>query len=663
MPQSPDAAGLAPKRQNGVFYIKDPSVDPPDIHHAGGMQCADCHTGNDLMGDGNLYTRMEDAVEIECATCHGTPEKRATGLTERGRPMRGLEVRADGTWLRARSDGTLRRVRQARDVTDPRSGDFNPKAALAMTADHERLECYACHTGWSPNFFGFHFDRNEGFTQLDLLDGSRTAGRVSTQEKVFATFKQLYLGWGSEGHVAPWMVGFSTMATVHAADGTLILDQEMPVTSAGLSGMTMIHHQPHATTPRARTCVECHRAPVALGFGSVNFRLGREFLFDAGERGVQVLGFDRRAAGNTKVVGQIALPPVRAFEVRSDDLQGRAAWGFAATADGDLTALDLRSPLFPKVSGRLEKALEDPRDLLVADDVLYVADGKKGILVVDAAAPSRMRVLATVALPSPAEARGLFLDGFWLYVAAGPAGLLVYDVGNPSAPALLSRTSLGDPEIPDDARSVSVLFQFSRPNAAEPHGPRFSPRGLAAVANGPRGLALVDVTRPEAPKAMASIAAGNVVDAALGTVYDLGSEGGGIRSSERDVVLVLTSQALAVLDVSETEGPPTVVAARPVPGGGALSLRLHRAFNPPFLQTYAVVGTAAGVRFFEVTRPADPVDRGIVAVPGGGLLSAEEFPLDRMMDSRGRPLKDVSHEGARYLDAEEARRVLTAPVR
>lgn len=663
MPQSPDAAGLAPRRLNGVFYMKDPSVDPADVHHLAGMQCADCHTGQDLMGDGHLYARMEDAVEIECSTCHGTWDHRATGLTERGRPFSGLEIRADGVWLRSRSDGKSRRVKQARDVVDPRSQDFNDRAAMAMTTDHERLECYACHAGWTPNFFGFHFDRNEGFTQLDLLDGARTPGRVSTQEKVFATFKQLYLGWGSEGAVAPYMVGFSTMATVHAADGTLLLDQEMPVTQAGLSGMTMVHHQPHSTTPRARTCVECHRAPAALGFGSVNFRLGRELLFDAGDRGLQVLGFDRKAAANTRVLGQVALPPVRAFQVRSDDLQGRAAWAFAATADGDLWALDVRSPLFPKVVGKLEGAVEDPRQLLVADDTLYVADAKRGLVVVDASSPSRMKVLGTTAPVAPAEIRGLFLDGFWLYAAAGPAGLLVYDVGDPAAPVLLSRVRLGDPEVPDDARAVSVLFQFSRPNEADPLRPRRPARGLAAVANGHRGLSLVDVTRPETPRLIGPVPAGNVLDVALGTFYDLGSEGGGIASKERDLAVLVTPEALGLLDVSDTVGPPVLVAARQVPGGGARSLRIHRTYNPPFLQAFAVVGAANAVHLFELTRPSEPALRATVPALGGGLVSAEEFPLDRMIDSRARPLKDVSHEGARYLDAEEARRVLTAPVR
>jgi hypothetical protein len=666
MPQSPDAAGFSRKRLNGVFYLQDPAVDPADVHYLKGMRCADCHTGHDTMGDGRLYVRMEDAVEIRCVSCHGTPAKATAALTDRGRPVRGLETRRDGVWLKRPGDGQMRRVKQARDVVDPRSPDFNPRAAMAMTSDHERLECFACHTGWTPNFFGFHFDRNEGFTQLDLLEGERTVGRVTTQEKVFATFKHFALGWDSRGLLAPYMVGFSTMATVHAADGTLLLDQEMPVTGAGLSGMTMIHHQPHATTPRARTCVECHRAPAAWGFGTVNHRLARELLFAAGDRGVQVVGFDRKAPANSKEIGQVPVGQVRAFAVRCDDLQGRATWGFAATADGDLWSVDLKSPLGPRVAGRLEKAFEDPRAILVADDLLYVADAKKGVVVLDASTPARPKVRATAPIAAPGEARGLFLDGPWLYVAAGPAGLVVLDVWDPSAPALLSRTPFGDREVPDDARSVSVLFQFSRPNPVEPHYPRMPPRGLAAVANGKDGLALVDVTKPEAPVFLSAIRVpGGCVDVALGTVFELGSEGGGIPSREVDYAFSISPDALHLLDVSDTSGPPErrIPRALAIPGGGARSLRLLRAYNPPFLQSYAVVAAAGGLQVIEVTRPGEPVARAAVGIPGTLAVQGEEFPLDRMIDFRGKPLKDVSHEGARYLNAEEIRRVLSAPVR
>ena len=68
--------------------------------------------------------------------------------------------------------------------------------------------------------------------------------------------------------MAPFQVAFSSMGTVHAKDGSLLLDQALPRTAAGLSGMTLVPHQPHTTQPIARACVECHRSPATWGLGT-----------------------------------------------------------------------------------------------------------------------------------------------------------------------------------------------------------------------------------------------------------------------------------------------------------------------------------------------------------------------------------------------------------
>ena len=42
-----------------------------DVHTARGMDCIDCHTQRDIMGDGNIYSKQHQAIEIRCETCHG----------------------------------------------------------------------------------------------------------------------------------------------------------------------------------------------------------------------------------------------------------------------------------------------------------------------------------------------------------------------------------------------------------------------------------------------------------------------------------------------------------------------------------------------------------------------------------------------------------------
>ena len=664
MPQTPDAPGLHRKRLNGVYYIEDPASTPADVHHQRGMHCVDCHTRDDTMGDGFLYTRMEDAVEIRCQTCHGTWAEYATGLTARGKQLAHLARREDGVYLTSRVTGERHRVKQARDIVRPGSPDYNPKAALAMTGDHANLECYACHSGWNPNFFGFHFDRNEAFTQLDMLSGNRTTGRVTTQEKVFSTFKHFYLGWNSHGRIAPYMVGFSSMATVHDADGRLLLDQELPVTPAGLSGMRMINHQKHTATARTRPTAECHRTTQNNARSGPNFRLAREFVLTGGTRGVRLVALDRKTPADSALVSAAGIAEVTAVAARRDRTTGRATHVFAASATDGLAVVSVAAPGFPRITGRVADGVTDPQRMLLVDDTLYVADGEAGVRVFDVASPERPRQIAHV--PAP-PAYDLAADGPTLFVAAGEAGLVTLDVRDRAAP-LVTLGGLdvngGDTAVVD-VRRIAVLFQYSRPNETALEARRSRARRLVALGTARRGVWLVDGTEPARPHVLLHLGNGPIADVALGTVYELGSEGGAIPTQERDIAFVLQRDGrLALHDVTD----PTDLRAAGARGevraaDGARALHVARVYNPPFLQTHVLVGGLGGLQIVDVSRPAQP--RLLATVAGTALtedLDLEEFPLDRTMDSAGSPIMDVSHAGARWLDQGELLRVLGVPV-
>ncbi len=262
------------------------------------------------MGDGRLLSKMEEGTEITCEACHGTYEQRSELKTERGTKLKHLFERDDEGWMRSKVTGAEHRIKQAVDVVTEGHKDYNAEAARAMTGAHGNVACYTCHAGWNVNFLGFHFYRNEALTQMDLLTGERTPGRVTTQEKVFTTWKSFYAGLDEKGRVAPYLTGFSTMGTVDDADGNRILDQVLPVTKNGLSGLTMIHHQLHSTRPTARSCVECHRASETWGLGSGNFRLGRQVAYLADRRGIEALAFDRENPQNSVPLSMLALSNV-----------------------------------------------------------------------------------------------------------------------------------------------------------------------------------------------------------------------------------------------------------------------------------------------------------------------------------------------------------------
>jgi hypothetical protein len=679
MPAGPEVPGTTDSLLNGVFYVDDPKVVPPDVHHERGMHCVDCHTVRDVMGDGEIYGFMEHAVEIECVDCHGTFDEVSRLETSRGRKLDHLAIEDGLVVLVSKVDGRKHVVPQAAHVIDPARPEYNSKAARAMTPDHDLLECYACHAGWNVNFFGFHFDRNESFTQLDHFSGERTAGRCTTQEKVFATFRQFYLGLNDEGMVAPYLVGFSTMGSVHDEKGALALDQSLPVTAAGKSGLTMIHHQLHSTRGAARGCVDCHRSSATTGLGSPSFGLSREFAAVLDTRGLHLLAVDREALDGATPLATLPFPSGVAVAARCDDLQGRFETLFVALAESGIAVVDARRPAFPEVVAFID--CDDPREMLVRADTLWVADGRGGVRAFDISDPRKPK--ATLRLPTK-EARGIDLAWPHLYVADGPAGLKVFDVATDGRVDLAGHVDLnGDPAFADDAHAVAVLFQPSRPD--DGFGERIPARRLAAVAGGVQGIFLVDLTEPSRPERLFPPAGtviprpatssqpentNRVLDVRVLSRFDLGSPGGDIPTEEHDYALfavqpleeTMTPGALLSVRVTEPMAPK-VVAGTPAPDG-AFRFATAAWYQPPFLRRYALVAGREAVAVLDLSASDKPVLVGTLF--GEGLrvrdLVVEEFPLDRMIDESGRQLKDISHPQSRFFSIEEATRILRVPL-
>ena len=682
MPAGPDVEGTTDQLLNGTFYLQDPDLTPPDVHHQRGRHCIDCHTAADVMGDGNIWPQMDHAVEIECTSCHGTIDAVTDFLTSHGRRVTNLERDGDRYFLRSKVTGKRHRVVQAKHVVDPDHGDFNPRAAEAMTSSHADLECYACHAGWNVNFFGFHFDRNEQFTQLDLLSGKRTKGRVTTQEKVFATFNQLRLGFNHEKQIAPYMVGFSTIGSFHDEQGQPYLDQALPTSAAGLSGVTLVPHQTHTTRPEARTCVECHRAPATWGLGSTNFRLTREFAYAVDRGRLLVLAIDRKQPGQTKTVADLPLPAAPlSLAIRMDPVLGKATHAYIGCENGELAVIDVRNPVMPRLRNK-RKLLAEPHRMVAQGDHLYVADGPGGLLIFDLIDPDTPKQVG--AMPST-QARSLALSWPWLYLADGPGGLVVADVSDPEAPRALSSVDLNaESSAPNDAVDLAVLFQYSRTKALDELGDelgRTRARNLVAVAAGLDGVRLVDVTEPNAPQLLHSRRhrqafrsdRPDVRGVAWNTQFDLGSEGGGIKSRERDYLFVYEvygdddnrQQRVRAYDLSDPLRPTAAPGDASRVDAGTGRLHVLRTYNAPFLQHF-VLATGSGGLGTLVDASKMPTGLQPMAELTSSVelrdLVVEDFAFDRLQDERGRWEKDISHEDCRYLTRDEILRVLNAPI-
>lgn len=681
-PGGPEIPGTTAQLLNRQFYLSDPAINPPDVHHERGMHCIDCHTENDVMGDGALHGHMEHAVEISCSDCHGTFDALATLTTERGTELENLRREGDRVILRSKVTGKDHDVVQVAHVLDPKHPEFNPRAAKAMTKEHGELECYACHAGWNPNFLGFHFDRNASLTQLDLLSGKRTSGRVTTQEKVFATWKSFYAGKNEEGRIAPYLTGFSAFGSYIDESGERVLDQVMPVTAAGLSGVTMIHHQVHTTRSTARSCIECHRTSTTWGMGSSSFELARQLAFVADRRGIEVVALDRQKLAASVPLMKLVQPDLVSLALDVDPLQGFARTLFAAEEQRGVHAIDVREPTAPK--RRAFVATVDPRHVETRAGLVFVADGAGGLRILDGEKPAELREVGRFAT---LEARHVALQWPFAYVADGPGGVWFVDVRDPKAPKLAGGAGLepadgGSPSI----AGVDVLFQYSRPRAArlrdggEATSDRRTPaRLLLAAVDEDEGLILVDATDAVRPKRLfpeigkrsphreADIVYRAVL---LRTRVDLAQPQGGQRTQERDYAYVLAEHVTdvtrdAFVEVYDVTDPSRAKRlAQHAVGRVATKLAFASFYNPPFVASTLLVANADSVAITDVSVSAQPTSLGALpAMLAARAIAVEGFHFDRMLDDRGRPEKDVSHAESRWLTLPEIARVLDVPTR
>lgn len=678
VPAGPTVPNTTKFRTHGQFFLEDPSINPPDLHHTSGMHCIDCHTLTDVMGDGNIFGVKELAIEIECEDCHGNLDRDSTFFGSRGTLLRNLSRKPDGSViLTSKVTGKEHLVKQVREVIDEASPHYNRRASMAMTKEHIKgeggLECYACHSSWAPNCFGCHYQFNKQFTQLDMISGERTKGQTQLNEFVFTQFRPYYLGINSEGKTAPYSVGCLTMTTVFDEDGKQLADLKMPRTAAGLSGLSMNPRQPHTTTRSARQCVECHRSPQALGLGSENFQLFKQHVFVVGDQGLQVLeikGNDRKTMANANVVGKLPLGGAsQAVEVTTDSVTFEAEYVYVADADAGLRVIDVHNPAEPTLLATVDT--HNARDVAVTPGYAYIADDTEGLRIIDITDPLRPFQVGHI---DTVEARSVKVSGVHAYVADGPGGLCIIDIGDPAAPRIagtLDINGAGDTR-PNHANDLVLYTSFSKPLPAK------KTRTIAAeilyIADGFAGLRVVDVSHPESPTLIATAGLGDQQNYATGvdfvTIFELGSFAGKIPSIERDTLVLIYKERdnqyargfIAGYDVNDPARPSSMTSIQF--GRGPNRVEIVASFMAPFLNFFAFVGGDEG----ESVRVVNISDRRAYVRPANYNLGSvrdvaiEVIPMDRLVDETGTQLRDTAHAGARPYNREEIDRILRAPI-
>jgi len=252
----------------------------PDIHFAAGMECIDCHTSRDIMGDGYAYPNMYHQVEIACEDCHGGAKPPRFRVVSRENDEAVRESRSypmqirPGMQLVLTSRGRAYSNVFVQDgvvtVLGKRSGKLFTSKVITGSPEHtvrghERLECYACHSRTVVQCYGCHtrYDRREmGF---DFIKGKETPGAFDETED----YRMLYpfpLAVNQRGRISPVTPGCQTFVTEIDTAGAAVKHEEVAI-YRGKRQLRFAPFYSHNTGKQAVGCRECHANPAFLGFG------------------------------------------------------------------------------------------------------------------------------------------------------------------------------------------------------------------------------------------------------------------------------------------------------------------------------------------------------------------------------------------------------------
>ena len=241
-----------------------------DTHHAVGMACIDCHTRDEVMGDGTSYAHYEEQLEISCEACHSANP----GITRKNNELSNFEIIEGSPKLIGKNDERIRDLRP-------------PKPGVCDFPAHQRVTCESCHSTWVPQCYGCHAKRDESLTHLDKLSLEETPGRWEEGRSYIRYLEPMLAVWGDE--IVIVTPGCQDIVTVVDSTGEI---------EKSFDRFTMAAINPHTTQKKGRSCEDCHSSTrtVGLGKGTLSVENGL-VTFTPLDQGVQsasgqTVGFD-----------------------------------------------------------------------------------------------------------------------------------------------------------------------------------------------------------------------------------------------------------------------------------------------------------------------------------------------------------------------------------
>lgn len=264
------------KDSSGYRVLQDKRVFKfvaADIHHAKGLECIDCHTSYELMGDGKPYFHEEEAIKVMCEDCHSSASPKTIAYenldmeTKKVYDLRKFDYKDREMIIGSYGQVMVNVFIENGDhkMIGKNSKKVYPLKPPAPECNkdeiHGSLTCSSCHSAWAPQCIGCHnqFDsREDGY---DLLDNRPVKGTwVEYVDRFIADLPALGVQTGNKTKIEPCVPGM-----ILSINKTGFSNAEE--TSGSLFHRLYAPVAPHTTLAKGRDCKSCHNNPVAIGYG------------------------------------------------------------------------------------------------------------------------------------------------------------------------------------------------------------------------------------------------------------------------------------------------------------------------------------------------------------------------------------------------------------
>jgi hypothetical protein len=519
-----------------------------DIHLEKGMHCVDCHFSQDEHGDGQLYGEYGNTIEIECQDCHGTIDRYATLRTSGpAAPEGGTDLRMGTTpsgrrrfaWVgdrlvqRSMLDPALQwEVVQVKDTITPGNAHYNERSRYAKTIQRDgitwgvadpnriahsdsKMTCYACHTSWMTSCSGCHLPQEQNVkSEMRHYEGIETRNYASYNPQVIRTDAfMIGVNGTTKGHrIAPVRSSSAVVLSSTNALRDRIYIQEPPISAPGYSSQAFNPHVPHTVRSReTQGCGSCHLTEendnnawlaqlLLQGTNFVNF-VGRYAYVAEGEGGLEAIAvteWEEPQAVIGSTLHKVVYPDFYAAHQRrrnelktshhhhgnARSIQLRGEYLFTANGEEGFEVYDVANVDNKDYSERITSAPVSP-----LGQRTFVRTRFAAALALPTTMP--MAPLRQTQLDPENEEQPIHPLYRYAYIADREEGLILVDV-----------TTLTDGNPSNNFLSRALTFN---PNGALRGANAITVAGRWLYVGCDRGLTILDIDQPLAPKIIANI--------------------------------------------------------------------------------------------------------------------------------------------------------------